>query len=232
MHLLLIFSSERFFRRHWSLKSWGSREKMRPISVCRFSKIVLILFIRLLNLDRYWVARSTWWRTTLFARSPACWKTSWLSNKPFWYSGTRTRSLLRFLAFVNWRNLLLILVAGCFRCCLSSSGENVPTEQVKCGTEAFHEQEGKALRELYGAYVVLGHGRFVNHYALGTKLISSFAEILMIEVGRLKLRPPRGNELVNQIPPTSVSNCIEESIAENGKVRTKTKTKTKNKDIY
>ena len=49
----------------------------------------------------------------------------------------------------------------------------------------------------------------------------------MIEVGRLKLRPPRGNELVNQIPPTSVSNCIEESIAENGKVRTKTKTKTK-----
>ena len=45
----------------------------------------------------------------------------------------------------------------------------------------------------------------------------------MIEVGRLKLRPPRGNELVNQIPPTSVSNCIEESIAENGKVRTKMK---------
>ena len=54
----------------------------------------------------------------------------------------------------------------------------------------------------------------------------------MIEVGRLKLRPPRGNEMVNQIPPTSVSNCIEESIAENGKVRTKMKTKkTKNKDI-
>ena len=48
----------------------------------------------------------------------------------------------------------------------------------------------------------------------------------MIEVGRLKLRPPRGNELVNQIPPTSVSNCIEESIAENGKVRTKMKKKT------
>ena len=55
----------------------------------------------------------------------------------------------------------------------------------------------------------------------------------MIEVGRLKLRPPRGNELVNQIPPTSVSNCIEESIAENGKVRTKMKTtKNKNKDIF
>ena len=51
----------------------------------------------------------------------------------------------------------------------------------------------------------------------------------MIEVGRLKLRPPRGNEMVNQIPPTSVSNCIEESIAENGKVITKTKTKTKTK---
>ena len=54
----------------------------------------------------------------------------------------------------------------------------------------------------------------------------------MIEVGRLKLRPPRGNEMVNQIPPTSVSNCIEESIAENGKVRTKMKTKNKNKDIF
>ena len=54
----------------------------------------------------------------------------------------------------------------------------------------------------------------------------------MIEVGRLKLRPPRGNELVNQIPPTSVSNCIEESIAENGKVRIKMKTKNKNKDIF
>ena len=49
----------------------------------------------------------------------------------------------------------------------------------------------------------------------------------MIEVGRLKLRPPRGNELVNQIPPTSVSNCIEESIAENGKVRTKMKKQKK-----
>ena len=84
---------------------------MRPISVYRFSKIVLILFIRLLTLDRYWAARNTWWRSTLSARSPACWKISWLSNKPFWYSGTRTLSLLRFLAFDNWRNLLLIFFA-------------------------------------------------------------------------------------------------------------------------
>ena len=53
----------------------------------------------------------------------------------------------------------------------------------------------------------------------------------MIEVGRLKLRPPRGdNTGMNQIPQSSISACIEESIAENGKVRTKTK--TKNKDIY
>ena len=41
----------------------------------------------------------------------------------------------------------------------------------------------------------------------------------MIEVGRLKLRPPRvDNTAMNQIQPTSISACIEESIAENGKV--------------
>ena len=41
----------------------------------------------------------------------------------------------------------------------------------------------------------------------------------MIEVGRLKLRPPRGdNTGMNQIPQTSISTCIEECIAENGKV--------------
>ena len=41
----------------------------------------------------------------------------------------------------------------------------------------------------------------------------------MIEVGRLKLMPPRGDDTaINQIPPTLISTCIEESIAENGKV--------------
>ena len=44
-------------------------------------------------------------------------------------------------------------------------------------------------------------------------------EALMIEVGRLKLMPPRGDDTaMNQIPPTSTTTCIEESIAENGKV--------------
>ena len=44
-------------------------------------------------------------------------------------------------------------------------------------------------------------------------------EALMIEVGRLKLMPPRGDDTaINQIPPTLISTCIEESIAENGKV--------------
>ena len=41
----------------------------------------------------------------------------------------------------------------------------------------------------------------------------------MIEVGRLKLMPPRGDDTaMNQIPQTSISTCIEECIAENGKV--------------
>ena len=41
----------------------------------------------------------------------------------------------------------------------------------------------------------------------------------MIEVGRLKLRRPGGDDAtMNQIQPTAISTCMEESIAENGKV--------------
>ena len=40
-----------------------------------------------------------------------------------------------------------------------------------------------------------------------------------MEVGRLKLMPPRGDDTaINQIPQTSISTCIEECKGENGKV--------------
>ena len=49
--------------------------------------------------------------------------------------------------------------------------------------------------------------------------LTALPEMLMIEVGRLKLRRPGGDDAtMNQIQPTAISTCIEESIAENGKV--------------
>ena len=132
-------------------------------------------------------------------------------DKPILCSDTRTTFLLRFASHQVFDNC-----SGGFWCCLSSNGEDNKTHCTSQCSKALPEYSWNQEYQEYGTNIIWGHGRFVP---VPVNNPTASPEALIIEVGRLKLMPPRGDDTaINQIPQTSISTCIEECKGENGKV--------------
>ena len=132
-------------------------------------------------------------------------------DKPILCSDTRTTFLLRFASHQVFDNC-----SGGFWCCLSSNGEDNKTHCTSQCSKALPEYSWKDVHEKDGTNIIWGHGRFVP---VPVNNQTASPEALIIEVGRLKLMPPRGDDTaINQIPQSSISTCIEECKGENGKV--------------